>query len=507
MPGRINFDVELGAARPSADRHSGDGKPLRILVLGDFSGQRDAAREAGMDLADRVPFAVDLDSFDTAFRRMTPTFVFGDSGDPAQDLTLHFDIYEDFHPDRLYAAFEPFRALRESRARLVDPLTFEQEAARLMQAQPPATTAAVTGEPLESSASEPETDLMRRLIGARPESDDPAAATGIVDALVRKLVRPHIRASSARSAEPYVAALDASIAELMCVVLHDREFQSLESNWRGVRRFVDTVELGEAVTLQIVNVGKGELLADLAASGGNPLTSAAFRLLAGAGHALDELRWSLLVGMYQFGANADDLALLGHLGVIASHAGAPLLTGARSDLVGCPQLGPDAEPRHWAYTDTEIEHRWQALRQSPVAAWLGVAMPRILLRLPYGAKADPIDGFAFEELSLGTGHEDFLWGNPALACAQSVAAAWVDGGGIPDSRMPLEIEDLPAYVCDVDGERRLQPCAEIVLSVNTGEEMAKRGIIPLLSYGNRNAVRIATVRSIAAPPAPLAGME
>lgn len=506
MPGRISFEVELGAARPSADRLSRGGEPLRILVLGDFSGRHDSTREAAVDFADRAPCAVDLDSFDAAFRRMAPALTLGEGGNPDRRLALRFDTYEDFHPDSLYVALEPFRALRESRARLVDPATFEQEAARLMQSQPPATATDGTGAPYGSSAAEPESDLMQRLIGARPEPAAPAAATGAVDALIRRLVQPHVTAASSRSAEPYLAALDASIAELMRSLLHDREFQSLESSWRGVRRFVDTVELGESVTLHIVDVGKGELLADLAASGGNPLESAAFRLLARAGRAVDGPQWSLLVGMYQIGANSDDLALLGHLGVIASHAGAPLLAGASADLVGCPRLGPDAEARHWAYTDTDIERRWQALRHSPVAGWLALAMPRILLRLPYGAKADPIDGFAFEEMPPATSHEDFLWGNPALACAQAVAAAWVDAGGKPDSLAPLEIEDLPAYVRDVDGERRLQPCAEFVLPVRIGEELLQRGIVPLLSYGNRNAVRIAGVRSIAEPPASLVGM-
>jgi predicted component of type VI protein secretion system len=61
---------------------------------------------------------------------------------------------------------------------------------------------------------------------------------------------------------------------------------------------------------------------------------------------------------------------------------------------------------------------------------------------------------------------------------------------------PLELDDLPAHVRDHDGERRLQPCAEFLLPVRFGEEVMQRGMIPLLSFGNRNAVRVMGIRSI-----------
>ena len=123
-------------------------------------------------------------------------------------------------------------------------------------------------------------------------------------------------------------------------------------------------------------------------------------------------------------------------------------------------------------------------------------MPRMLIRLPYGAKSDPVESFAFEELGAVAGHEDYLWGNPALACAEVIARAFLGEGPGLSIEGPLEIDDLPAHVRDQDGERRLQPCAEFALPIRVGEEMTQRGMIPLLSYGNRNAVRVMGIRSI-----------
>jgi len=486
MAGKFGFEVNLGAAGAPRDGLLRRSDKMRILVLGDFSGRHNRGLETTADLAGRAVLPVDLDCFDAVFRRLSPSLSLGTSAAATAGLDVKFDELEDFHPDRLYAALEPFGKLRESRARLLDPATFEQEASRLMEGQ---------------------AELLQRLIGAPAEPVSRVSSQGVVDGLIRRLVQPHIKPGSSRAPTPYIAALDASSTELMRGLLHDADFQSLEATWRGVRKLVESLELGDELTLHIVDVSKGELLADLEASQGNPLQSAAHRLLVETSRrGADDQPWSLLVGHFSFGANAEDIALLGHLGVIASRAGGPLMAAAEPGLVGCERLSEATEPRQWAFSDPEVEKRWNDLRRSPAARWLGLAMPRILLRQPYGAKTDPTDSFAFEEFSPVAGHEAYLWGNAALACAQVIAQGFLDEGSGLRVDGPLEIDDLPAHIREQDGERRLQPCAEFTLPVRVGEELLQRGMTPLLSYGNRNAVRVLRIQSIAEPLHALAGL-
>lgn len=508
MPGRVSFEVVLGASSGPARGAPSRGETLRVLVLGDFSGRLNRGAVSPGDLGERPVLPLDVDTFDAAFRRIAPSLVLGAGTRAGGGRAIRFEGLEDFHPDRLYATLDPFRALRESRGRLVDPATFEREAASLMLGPGAGATAATGTLAGGTQAPERESDLLQRLMGAAPEPDGrPTAAAGI-EALVRRLVQPHVKAVSSRSPEPYLAALDASLGELMRTVLHDRDVQALESNWRGVRRFVDGIELGEQVTLHVADVAKQELLDDLAASGGVSSASAAGRLLAASSQrGADAAPWSLIVGLFDFGATEDDLALLAHLGTVASAAGAPLLAAARSDLVGCPRLDADTDPRQWRHDDPEFEQRWSALRRSPVARWIGLALPRILLRQPYGAKSDPIEAFAFEELAASGDHEACLWGHPGLACAQAIAASHVEAGADAVTGGPFDIADLPLCLVDDHGERRLNPCAEFLLPIGVGEELLRRGTIPLLSYGNRNAARILAVRSIAEPPAALAGFS
>ena len=72
----------------------------------------------------------------------------------------------------------------------------------------------------------------------------------------------------------------------------------------------------------------------------------------------------------------------------------------------------------------EAAQAWQALRNLPEAAYIGLALPRFLLRLPYGADTEPVEAFDFEEMSSPFDHESFLWGNPGFACALLLGQAF-----------------------------------------------------------------------------------
>ena len=73
MPGRMELDFQFTQPQAKAAyKKPGDG-PLRILVLGDFSGR--AARgslEHGSALAERPIVSVDVDNFDDVLFRFSP---------------------------------------------------------------------------------------------------------------------------------------------------------------------------------------------------------------------------------------------------------------------------------------------------------------------------------------------------------------------------------------------------------------------------------------------------
>jgi len=443
MPGRMEFDLGFGRSGRPRD----ETEPMRLLVLGDFSGK--AATERA-PLASRPAPRVDIDNFDDLMRRLAPRVSV-----PAGEI--RFEQIDDFHPDRLYARLDLFKALREARTR------------------PPASS----------------DDLLGRLLGKPAESGaPPAASPGGLTGLIRDIVAPHIVKDTSAQTETYVAAVDAAIAQQMRALLHDPAFQSIEAAWRGVRWLVSSLELDEQLQLHLFDVTREELLADIVAAQGTLAQTGVYRAVVDRSRNVPGgERWSALVGLMQFGPSDADIGLLAALGLIASQAGGPLLAGADLTLAG---------------DDAGALVGWQALRRSEAARWIGLAAPRVLLRMPYGKGSDPIEAFAFEELAGPPVQDELLWGHASLAMALLIGRSFIARGWEMEPGDEREIGDLPAYTFVRDGEREMQPCGERPLSESQTNTLLKAGLVPIASRRDRNAVVAIRFQSVADPPAPLA---
>lgn len=450
MPGRMQFDFDLGRAGRPRDSTGSRRGAMRLLVLGDFSGKPAAERPP---LASRPTLRVDIDNLDTVLQRLAPRVVLP-SGE------LHFDEFDHFHPDALYARLPLFQALRDARA------------------QPPAAGGDLLGSLLGKPAA----------AAAAPATAAATPATGI-DAFIRSIVAPHIVADTSAQTQPYIAAVDAATAEQMRALLHDPALQSLEAAWRGVQWLIANLELDETLQLHLFDVSREELLADVIASQGQLTKTGLHAALA------DRWRnvpggesWSLLTGLYSFAASDTDVGLLAALGLIAAQAGGPFVAAGDPALASSPS------------------DNWAALRGSEAAPWIGLAAPRVLLRLPYGKGVDPITAFNFEEFTGAPVHEQFLWGNGALAVALLIGRAFTQKGWAFEPGDESEIGDLPAYTFVQDGERELQACAEHYLGEQGGNALLAAGLMPVLSHRHRNAVTVMRFQSIADPASALAGL-
>src|SRR6185503_15659532 len=200
--------------------------------------------------------------------------------------------------------------------------------------------------------------------------------------------------------------------------------------------------------------------------------------------APDAPGWSALAGLFHFGPSGADMGLLAALGLIASHAGGPLLAGADLALAG---------------DDAGALADWQTLRRTKAAPWIGLALPRVLLRLPYGKGSDPIETFEFEEFVGLPAPEEFLWGNASLAIALLIGKAFTARGWDMEPGDEREIGNLPAYTFVRDGEREMQACAERFLTESQVEMLLKAGLMPIASRRDRNAVVAVRFQSVSDP--------
>ncbi len=417
--------------------------PFRILVAGDFSGGAGKNRRA---------IEIDRDNFDAVMERVAPELrlPFGNA-----EVAVKFRELDDFDPDRLFKRLAPFQKLRELREGLEDGSIAPPKAAT--QASMAAGEVARPG----SGA-----DLLRDLMG---EPAAPAAAPvrrSDWDQMMHDIVAPYaVAGENPRKAE-MVAQTDRAIAGEMRALLHHARFQALEAAWRGLYFLVRRLETGENLRVFLLDLPR------------EALTSEELR------RAIGDEPWGVIAGLYYFEATDQDR--LKEISFVARIAGAPFIAG-----LGLGEVG--------------IEKAFAELRQSTHARWIGLALPRFLLRMPYGKSGQETESFVFEEQSAKPEHERYLWGNPSIACAYLLGEAFTRYGWLMRPNSVRDIDGLPAHSYKDDGEMVLKPCAEILLPDDAAEMLLERGFIPLASMKNADKVRVVRFQSVADPAAPLAG--
>ncbi|HJV01183.1 MAG TPA: type VI secretion system contractile sheath large subunit [Burkholderiaceae bacterium] len=485
MAGSLIFEFQLELPGHDAEP-AAPGQPMRLLVLGDFSG-----RAPDTPLARRPTHRIDLDNFDQVMARCAPALELVLDGAPA---TVRFTCLDDFHPDQLYQQAETFQPLRNQRQRLSCPASFAAAAAQMQV--PPTATPAPAPAPVHADGAD-----FASLLGGTVR---PAASKTDIDALVKALVGAVPGTDTRQSS--YLAAADCVIGARMRELLHAPGFQRLEAAWRGVHKLVTGLELDSGLELYLVDIGKDELAADLRTAGAQLQQSALYQLLVERPRqSPDGAPWSILVGDYHFDAGEDDVQTLSALAALASQAGAPLLAGAHDSVLGCAQLAATPDPDDWPAPAAEASERWQALRVSPHAGWLALALPRMLLRLPYGKQTDRIEHFNFEEADGQLDHAHYLWGNAAFGLALLLGQSFNAEGWDMEPGDQLELDDLPAHTFRRDGEAHMQACAETWLSDRAAEAILRQGLMPLRSLRGRNAARFQRCQSLAQPQQALCG--
>jgi type VI secretion system protein ImpC len=453
----VTLDVDPEAqprpVEPQADT------PFRILVMGDFSGRANRGEPPPERLK---PYLIDRDNFDQILARMRPELELGARG---RGLVLRFRELEDFHPDRIYRQ-DVFQKSLAARPRVAP------------EAPPPAPP---------PPASPPPPDLRSITGGSLLDSvleyteSQPVRRHDALQEFVERAVAPH----TALREDPHLAAEKADTAaeagQLMRAVLHHSAFQALEAAWRGLDWLVRGLETGPQLKVYALDLSQ----ADLAGK----LRELRALLLDEAAGTLGGDPWSLVAGNYTFARTESDMRLLAELARVIRASGAVFVA--------------EADPKNADSQDAE--RLWQALRHSPAAASVGLALPRFLLRLPYGEKTDTLDSFPFEEMPGAPDHRAYLWCNPAFACAYLLGQSFSSDGWDLRPGTHARITGLPLHVYESDGESQLQPCAEVLMTEADAEGILEEGYMPLVSIKNQDAVQWLRFQSIAHPLAPLSG--
>ncbi len=306
--------------------------------------------------------------------------------------------------------------------------------------------------------------------------------------------------------EEMIARIDEKLSAQMNEVLHAPEFQELESAWRGLNYLVFNSETDATLKIRVLNVGKMELYRNLKLYPGarwdqSPLFKAVYESEFG---QLGGEPYGALIADYHFSHQPVDVQLLRDLSKIASASLAPLITGADPNLLGMDSWTELMNPRDIGkLMDTPDYAAWKGLRGAVDSRYVALCMPRVLARLPYGAKTEPVEEFAFEEETDGHKGEKYAWMNAAYAMAANINRAFKEYGWtvrIRGVESGGEVINLPTHTFPTDdGGVDLKCPTEIAITDRREAELSKAGLISIVHRKNTDKAAFIGAQAVYKP--------
>jgi type VI secretion system protein ImpC len=343
----------------------------------------------------------------------------------------------------------------------------------------------------------------------KPQSDrakeevESAVRTMAQQALAKSTV---IKADVTESINAMIAEIDKKMGQQINQILHNPDFQALESAWRGLHYLVNNTESDEMLKIRVMNISKKDLHKNLrkfkgAAWDQSPVFKKLYEEEYG---QLGGEPYGCLVGDYYFDHSAPDVELLGEMSKIAAAVHAPFIAGSNSSLFQMESWQELANPRDLTKIFSTPEYAgWRSLRESEDARYVGLAMPRFLSRRPYGAKSNPVEEFDFEEDTTGANSTKYTWSNAAYAMAVNINRSFklygwcsrirgIESGG--------SVEGLPTHTFPTDDGGVDMKCpTEIAISDRREAELAKNGFMPLIHKKNSDFAAFIGAQSLQKP--------
>src|SRR5678815_1757113 len=317
-----------------------------------------------------------------------------------------------------------------------------------------------------------------------------------------KLISPDV----VKSIEAMIAEIDRKLSEQINLILHQPEFQKLEGAWRGLHYLVNNTETDEMLKIRVMNISKADVGKTLKRFKGTAWDqSPIFKMVYESEYGtFGGEPFGCLVADYYFDQTPPDVELLGEISKTSAAAHTPFIAGASPTVMQMESWQELANPRDLTKIFQTPEYAgWRSLRESEDSRYIGLAMPRFLARLPYGAKTSPVEEFDFEEDTGAADHSRYTWANSAYAMATNITRSFkmfgwcsrirgIESGGA--------VEGLPVHTFPTDDGGVDMKCpTEIAISDRREAELAKNGFMPLLHRKNTDFAAFIGAQSVQKP--------
>ena len=299
-----------------------------------------------------------------------------------------------------------------------------------------------------------------------------------------------------------IAEIDKRLSAQVNEILHAPPVQKLESAWRGLKFAIDKVDFRENIKVEILNVSKEALQVDFD-DAPEIVKSGLYRLVySNEFGVFGGKPYGLMCGNYDFGPGPQDVSLLAKIASVAAMAHAPFISNASPEMFGGTDfLNLPTMKDMKSHFESPQFTKWRSFRETEDARYVGLTMPRFLLRLPYGEKTVPVKSFNFQEDVIGK-HDSYLWGYASIALATRVADSFAKYRWAPNIIGPQSggaVEDLPLHQYEAMGAIQTKIPTEILLTDRREFELSEEGFIGLTMRKENDNAAFFSANSVQKP--------
>jgi type VI secretion system protein ImpC len=338
----------------------------------------------------------------------------------------------------------------------------------------------------------------------KPKDEGYDVARRGVQAFITEMLSPNRAEERVDKAlvDAMIAEIDKRLSAQVNEILHAPEFQKLESSWRSLKFLVDRVDFRENTRVEMLNVSKEDLQKDFE-DAPEVVKSGLYKLVYSNEYGVFGGKpYGIICGNYDFNVGPQDIDLLRKCASVAAMAHAPFIANAAPDVFGEQTFLklPDLKDLKSLFEGPQYA-RWHSFRESEDARYVGLAMPRFLLRLPYGEKTVPVKAFNFTEDVIGH-HDRYLWGYASVALTTRVADSFAKFRWSPNIIGPQSggaVENLPLHQYEAMGEIQTKIPTEVMLTERREYELAEEGFIGLVFRKDSDNAAFFSANSVQKP--------
>ena len=347
-----------------------------------------------------------------------------------------------------------------------------------------------------SEAGVESTDLLNSIIAQTSLSEGDGSYDVVksgVSALISEMLKSKDKEEKVNKSivDRMVAEIDAKISEQMDEILHNEKFQALESKWRGLNMLVERTDFRQNIQLEIINVSKEELLEDFEESL-DITQSGLYKHVYTSGYGqFGGEPVGTIIADYEISPSNVDMKFMNKVASIAAMSHTPFISAAGPKFFGLESFEglPDLKDLEDVMS-SPVYAGWKGFRENEDARYVGLTLPRFLLRAPYDPENNPISKFVYKE-DVTENHEDYLWGNTVYAFASNLTKSFADYRWCTNIIGPNSggaVKDLPVHTFESMGDVEMKIPTEVLVSDRREFELSEQGFIPLtMRKGSNNA--------------------